>query len=355
MSVGGEGREADVIVVGAGVAGLATAWAVAGRGMRVSLLEQFTVGHRFGSSHGDARIFKLSYPDEEFVRLAQSSLVEWRQLEQACGEEILSLVGSLDVGGIAGRREALDACGVAYEFVDATTIETRFGLAVRRDAVALFQPEGGVLHADRARAAFLHVAEANGVTLVEHARVDRLVVNSGSILLETTAGTFGARAVVVTAGAWVNRIVGGIGLALNVTPTRETVAYFEARTTHPVPTLSEWRPDEGRVNYGLVNRNGLLKVGVSGSGSPTDPDEQGQIDQAVVREASDWAARHFVLVDDAPVSAESCLYTNTSDERFILEQHERLIVGSACSGHGFKFAPAVGRRLAAMALDAAVS
>ena len=131
MSARSERREADVIVVGAGVAGLATAWAVAGRGRSVCLLEQFTVGHRFGSSHGDARIFKLSYPDEEFVRLAQSSLVEWRQLEDACGEEILSLLGSLDVGGIAGRREALDACGVAYEFVDAATIETRFGLAVR--------------------------------------------------------------------------------------------------------------------------------------------------------------------------------------------------------------------------------
>ena len=51
-----------------------------------------------------------------------------------------------------------------------------------------------------------------------------------------------------------------------------------------------------------------------------------------------------------PVGAETCLYTTTADESFLLERRGRVVVGSACSGHGFKFAPAVGERLARLAL-----
>ena len=77
--------DAEVVVVGAGVMGLATARALARAGRHVALCEQFEVGHERGSSHGGSRIIRLSYPDERWVRLAQESYPLWRELEAECG------------------------------------------------------------------------------------------------------------------------------------------------------------------------------------------------------------------------------------------------------------------------------
>jgi len=72
-----------VAVVGAGVMGLATARALAQRGHDVTVYEQFEVGHERGSSHGTSRIFRLSYDDEYWIRLAQRSYELWRELERS--------------------------------------------------------------------------------------------------------------------------------------------------------------------------------------------------------------------------------------------------------------------------------
>jgi sarcosine oxidase len=100
--------------------------------------------------------------------------------------------------------------------------------------------------------------------------------------------------------------------------------------------------------------DGTLKIGVHRGGPVTDPDEIGCVDEDTIRWEAEWAARHYDLCSPTPVASETCLYTNTPDERFIIERHGRLVIGSACSGHGFKFAPVIGERLAALALEVAV-
>ena len=94
-----------------------------------------------------------------------------------------------------------------------------------------------------------------------------------------------------------------------------------------------------------------LKVGAHHAGTETDPDADGVPDEALVERIAAWVGERLPDVDPEPVGAETCIYTSTADESFVLERRGRVVVGSACSGHGFKFAPAVGRRLAALALD----
>ena len=84
----------------------------------------------------------------------------------------------------------------------------------------------------------------------------------------------------------------------------------------------------------------------------TDPDDEPEPDERVAAWVAGWATTRYADVGDA-LGAETCLYTNTADEEFVLERHGRVVVGSACSGHGFKFAPVVGRTLAALAREAA--
>ena len=232
-------RDAEIVVVGAGVAGLAAARALAGDGRDVLLLEQFELGHARGSSHGATRIFRLSYPEPHWVRLAQASLPLWRELEREAGEPLLSTEGSLDVGAPEPNRAALAACGAAFELLDAQVAERRFSLTLPPGAV-LHQPDGGVLRADRALAALLASALAAGARVVERTRVVALKEEGAGVRIDTAAGALRARAAVVTAGAWAAALLAGAGIELPVVATRETVCHFRLPGAPPRPSLIDW-------------------------------------------------------------------------------------------------------------------
>ena len=342
---------ADIAVVGAGIMGAATARALARAGHDVVLLEQFEVGHARGSSHGAARIFRLVYDDPHYVRLAQRALPLWRELEAESGEAILATTGSLDLGpGSDERGQALAECGVEFDVVDGADLRSRYPLRIGDGTAALLQADGGVLNAAAALRALLR-----GVRLLEHTRVT--AIDDGRVRFD--GGSLEAQAIVVTAGAWVSRLVEPLGIRLPVTPTRESVAYFSIATDREYPTVIDWRVPDGydllpRANsiYALPSPDGL-KVGVHRAGPPTDPDEEGAVGAEVVRCASDWVGRYCDGAEATPVRTETCLYTNMPDESFVCERHGRVVVGSPCSGHGFKFAPLVGQQLAELALEAA--
>ena len=112
------GRDADIVVIGAGITGVATARALAQAGRGVILVEQFGPGHDRGSSHGASRIFRLSYPDPHYVRLAQGALQSWKELEAECGEQLIVQTGGLDFGAVAAENaRALASCGVRHELL----------------------------------------------------------------------------------------------------------------------------------------------------------------------------------------------------------------------------------------------
>jgi sarcosine oxidase len=295
-----------VAVVGAGINGVAAAYALACGGDEVTLYEQFRIGHTLGSSHGASRIFRLAYPEAEWVRLAQESLAGWRALEADSGETLLELNGLVELAppGAESSRAALEACGARFE--EPTEVA---GLALPGRGSVIFQA----------------VAR-----LVEEAHIEHL-------------DALDADVVVVTAGPWARRLVPD----LPVEPTRETVCYF--RLAGAPPSVVDYGTERGDCFYALRDPEGGIKAGLHGSGLPADPDAEGPPDPTVVELVCDWVGARFPGVDPAPVRVETCFYTCTDDERFLLERRGRIVVGSACSGHAFKFAPAVGERLAALA------
>jgi sarcosine oxidase len=322
---------AEVAVVGAGLNGLATAWALDRRGVDVVVYEQFDLGHVRGSSHGRTRIFRLAYPEEQWVRYAQEALEGWRELERESGEKLLALDGLLELlrRGVRSSREALEACGARCELLTREETERRFGVRPAGDADVLFQPDAGVVFADRALSAF-----ARGLRIETGQRVESLDELDEPV-------------VVVTAGPWARRLLAPLGIELPVVETRETVAYFHFEG--PVPSVVAEVVTRGHGFYSLSDPIHGLKVGSHMRGARADPDEDGGPDEALVQEIADWTRERFPGADPRPVHAESCFYTTTDDERFVLERHGRIVVGSACSGHGFKFGPATGKRLAALA------
>ena len=356
-------READIAVVGAGVVGVATARALAGHAGSVILLERFELGHGHGSSHGTSRIFRLNYPDERFVRMAIAASSAWRELEAARGEKLVERVGCLDIGPAAhGIARALAACGVGHEELSADRVAARWPIRLEAGETAIFQPDGGITYADRAYAALLGEALERGLEVRDRTLVRSLTPDRSSVVLRLEAGELRARAVVVTAGAWAAGLLGPAGIELAVVPTRETVTYVRHPGAEHVPAVIDYgRPTP--VGEGGVERAGQsafalaapgvgLKAGLHHSGPPTDPDDEGAPDPHLAERISEWVSSRYPDAAET-LGAETCLYTNTADEEFVLERHGRVVVGSACSGHGFKFAPIVGRTLAALAREAA--
>lgn len=308
-------------VVGAGVMGAATAWALRARGADVTVYEQFDLDNARGSSHGRSRIFRIAYPDPYWIRLAQEAYEGWKGLDP----DVLGLFGLVELASDPAltSARALDECGVPYEMTDALE-----GVAIPDGWTALRAADAGVVYADRAIHAFL-----DGVDVRTNTRVESL-------------DDVDADVVVVTAGAWVGRLVAGVDAKV----TRETVAYFR-REGPPPPSVVDIAADGGHDMYSLYDPLHGLKAGAHHAGAPADPDEPGEPDPAIVERIAAWVAERFPGVDPDPVETDTCLYTTTADYGFVLDRRGRVVVGSACSGHGFKFAPAVGRRLAALALS----
>ena len=328
--------QAEVAVVGAGIMGSAAAYALARQGRDVVLLEQFRVGNNRGSSHGRSRIVRLAYPEVEFVELAKEAFAGWRKLEEESGQELLELNGLLELveSSAQSSADALGAAGAEYELLDADGAESRWPVGVPDGWTVLFQPEAGIVRADLAHRAFVDGALVHGARLEEETRVESL-------------GELDAKVIVVTTGPW----VGEFFPDLPVRTTRETVAYFR-REGAALPAVAQLDPEtRGHLIYSLHDPLHGLKAGVHHGGAAVGPDEPGEPDPAVVERVAEWIARTYPDADPHPVGAETCMYTTTPDEHFILERRGKVVIGSACSGHGFKFAPAIGNRLAALAAD----
>ncbi len=316
-----------VAVVGAGIMGAATAWQLARRGADVVVHEQFEPDHARGSSHGRSRIVRLAYPDPEWVRFAAEARDGWAELEQESGMRLLELHGLVEV---ASRPEHTSAAGLAAERIEHSFLTpdeaAAFGVAVPDGWVALHEPSGGIGLADDARHAFL-----DGLDVRYGSRVDDLEALDADV-------------VVVTAGSWVGRFFPDLPLKV----TRETVAFF--RQENVPPSVVELGTGGDHLMFSLHDPVHGLKAGAHHAGTETNPDEVGEPDAALVERIAAWVADRLPNADPEPVLAETCLYTTTPDERFILERRGNVVIGSACSGHGFKFAPAVGKRLADLAL-----
>ena len=326
---------AKITIIGAGVVGCATAWALSGRGADVTLVEQFEPGHPRGSSHGRTRIVRLAYPDPAWVALAEESLEAWRALEAESGRELLGLYGLVELCANVEltSRDVLAARGIEHRLLDEQELG-RLGVTLPAGWVALWQAEAGVVYAERALEALLELARAQGVRVETGRRVE-------------SVDHVDADVVVVTAGAWAPKLVSG----LPVRVTRETVAYFN-RAGPPTPSIGELDPvTRGHAMYALHDPVHGLKAGAHHAGHEADPDQAAPADPQLVERIAGWVRARFPDVDPEPAGSEPCLYTNTADESFLLERRGRVVVGSACSGHGFKFAPAVGRRLADLALE----
>ena len=358
-------RTVDVAVVGLGAMGAAALHDLAGRGVRVLGIEQFEPGHDRGSSHGESRIIRLSYFEHpDYVPLLRSAYANWRALEAESGETLLTVTGILEAGHpgsevVRGSQRASQKHGLAHEMLDATEVARRFpAFRLPADWTAHFQPDGGFLRPERAIHAFVEAAIKRGAETWTGTRVLSIRSGPGGITIDTSRGPVEAGSVVVAAGPWIGEFAPA--LKPHLTLTRQVLGWF-------APAAPElMRP--GRCPVFILDRGedacygfpDFAGTGVkAASHGPTrilaradDLHQDGDaLDEAQIRRA----LMPLVPAADGPLlRLKTCLYTRTPDEFFVVDHapsDPRIVLASPCSGHGFKFASAMGAVLGDLAVE----
>ncbi len=358
--------EYDAIVVGLGGIGSAAAYRLAATpGARVLGLEQFELGHDRGASQDVSRITRRSYHRREYVELAITAQVAWREIEAASGETILTMTGGLDLAP-PGAAESIDdyatamtEASVPFEWLDAVDV-ARHWPQWRLDpgTRGLFQADAGIADPDRGNAAHQRLARSAGATLLEHIRVSEIRDHGGELEVRTADGrTFTTASVVVAADAWTNELLAPLGVELPLSVTREQVTWFAPRDPDGFAAnrFPIWIWLDQPSFYGFPTyRSGGPKVGEDVGGRPTTADGRTFITDpdCLARVERFLAARMPGAVGPA-IKTKTCLYTLTPDRDFVLDRvpgHPGVMVALGAA-HAYKFAALFGTLLAALALD----
>jgi len=360
-----------VLITGGGIVGCATAYAVAKAGHRVTLIEQFKVGHALGSSHGPSRIIRLAYDGADYVRMAQASYVGWRALEAKANVRLLEIIGGYDIGvpgteAINGIRDTFVQTGVPFTPMTGAQMMTQFPqMHIPADMDVLYQADYGLLHADACVATFVAQARQHGATIVEDECVTAIHPSATHVEVQTSRQHYSADRIIVCAGSWMNKVLEPIGLYLPLKTTKEMSAYYRPHDPQEFmpgrfPLFLQRHPGSTVIGNAFpIFGSPYVKVILDRNGVVVDPDDTDRsVHQPSLDKLKAYAAATLPTLGDDLVEVATCRYTLTPDEHFILDRHPahaNIIIGSPCSGHGFKFAPVLGQILSDLALRGATS
>ncbi|SDT61507.1 sarcosine oxidase [Pseudarthrobacter equi] len=365
----------DYVVVGAGLAGAATAWQLAARGHQVTLLERDVPAAHDASSHGSARIFRYAYPDPFYTHAVLDSKALWDGLAAETGTELITPFGAVDYGPT--RQPALLAgvlagAGIDHELLSAAEARSRWP-QIAFDTEVLWHPGAGVIDAETSVNAMVALAVRHGARVLTGwtlERVERLGSGPGAVyrLHSATGGTLDAGNVVISAGGWLPRLLDSLPLPAGFlaglpefTVRQEQAFHFRYREDFGFsatnwPTFIHKAADIQA--YGLP---GGRDAGFAGqkvaeyNGGPLIPsaaDQTGRVDPANRTRVVDYVSRYLPGLDPEPYAETTCLFTNTPTEDFLIDRADNLTVVSPCSGHGAKFAPLIGQWAADLATGA---
>jgi len=357
----------DVIVLGGGTMGTAAAWDLAKRGVRSLVLEQFPHIHNLGSHGGKTRIIRHAYAESpEYVPLVQRADDLWLELEQTSGQKILHRTGGIELAAPGFRharaaRESAIVHGLPHEWLSPDEANRRWPvLTVPEDWDALYSPQAGFLLTDAALSSLATVSRRLGVHIQDHEPVVDWGSAADEVWVRTTKSTYRGDRLIITAGAWAGAMLADMDLPLTVLRKVLWWLAVDRPERFALGELPVFIADSrhGEI-YGFpIHDHAGLKIANHAGGDPTTVETVDRVAHDEEKSAVvALASALFHGVTDRVLESAVCLYTVTPDTDFIIDLHPtlpRVTVAAGFSGHGFKFATAVGEHLAALALDSNV-
>jgi len=347
----------DFCVIGGGIMGLATAYTLSKTSnSRILVLDRYGVGSEYSSSNDVNRVFRYSYGnDQQYTTMAVESLRLWRELERESRQDLLLPTGLLLLQGAdenANRfNEAsyrtLSQMKLGADRLEREDLKKRFPQF--RSEEAFFDPHGGVLLASKALEAFQSLAKARGVRF-QQGRAQEIVFEDHPYVKTETHERIEFRKLVVTIGLWSNSLLRN--RLTRIRPTRQQLIYFKPRNG-----LDHFRAESCPVfftdrHYGLPAAGiDAVKVSPKELSESVDPESAKRtVDEEQIVGCRE-ACRRYVpeLAEGEVVRTKVCLYDMTENSDFVIDKGPEstdVVYGYGFSGHGFKFAPLIGRLLA---------
>ena len=357
----------DVVVIGAGAMGGAAACHLAREGQKTLLLEQFALDHPFGSSYGHSRIIRYAYDHPAYIEMARKVFPMWADLEAESGEALYMRTGGLDFGRpdwphFAATRQSMLDQNIYFEELLPDEVTKRFPqFRLDEDMLGLFQPDAGLVRPSRTVKTLVRLAQQSGADFIDNCPVTRIEPSTNGVTVHTAHERYEAARLVVCAGSWAKTLLESTGLKLPLQPTRQQLLFFESDDSRydasQLPIYIFW--DEV-VYYGVGGADGGgFKCAQHGIDAPVTPDAVDRShDPQYETRVRDFMRKHIPAMAERPmIESRVCLYTMTPDEHFVIDRHPdypHIAIAAGFSGHGFKFAPLVGRMLARLACGDAV-
>jgi sarcosine oxidase len=360
--------EYDVAVVGLGAMGSSAVYHLARRRQRVLGIDAFEMGHTMGSYHGESRIIRMAYFEHpNYVPLLRRAYALWRRLENDSGADLLRITGGIFVGApesdlVSGSQRSAREHGLSHSMLDAAQIRKLYPMFSPGEAdIALYEDAAGVLFSERCVATHLSLAAQHGATLRHGEPVERIDAHADGIALHTAHGSYTAGKVVVTAGAWVNKLLPDIPVAAERIP----LFWFQPRANPEQFDLGKfpiviWSAGELGDFY-LTPHIEIpgVKVGKHRFDLVCDPATVDRTtSSADERELRAFVERCIPSLAGPVSQSRVCLYENSPDLHFLVDRHPTLpnvVVAAGFSGHGFKFASVIGDLLADLATTGTTS
>jgi sarcosine oxidase len=351
-------RSFNVIVAGLGAMGSATACHLARRGQRVLGLDRWSPGHPFGSSHGDSRIIREIYFEHPmYVPIVRRAYELWRELEARTGRTLLQEVGGLMIGPpdgevVTGTIESAAAWNMPHDVLSAGDLARRYpAFRMSQGDVAVLDRRAGVLAPEACNRAHLDLAASAGATLQFDEEVLSWSADGAGVRVTTGRGTYVAGTLALCAGARTQTLLPHVKLPLEV--ERQVQFWFDvdpSDSRFAAEGFPIWAYEftRGRICYGFPRMARGLKAAVmhGGESCASADDVRRTIEPAEVEPLRRALANVLPELATAPVCDSAvCLFTNMPDGHFLIDvhpAHRQVLISSPCSGHGFKFASAIG-------------
>jgi sarcosine oxidase len=354
----------DVIVLGVGGVGSAALCNLACRGARVLGIDRYSPPHDRGSTHGTTRVIRQAYFEHpDYVPLLVESYRLWHDLEQQAGCQLLHETGLVEIGAaggivVPGVLRAANDHGLNVEQLSANEVQRRWpGLRVPETMDGVYEPEAGYLLVEECVRAHLESAAAAGAKLLRDTEAHQWEANGDGVRVLTNAGEYAAASLVIAAGPWANSLLSSLQLRLAV--LRKPLFWFACESpwyeTGPGFPVFLFELPAG-IFYGFpkLDDRGVKVAEHTGGQVVADPAKVNrEIDAGEEGSLRDFLAAHLPNVLPRVTDHTVCLYTMSLDEHFLVDRHPdhpNVVFAAGLSGHGFKFAPVLGRALAELAL-----
>ncbi len=344
-------RTYDIAVVGGGVFGLATALELARRGRTVAVIDRLGSGHPATSSTGASRSIRIAYDQPLYVRLAVEAIESWRRLEGETGRRILHLTGQIDLGPekkLRSIQDTVHSLGGTITMCDAAGLRRHMPeLAPRADEVGLFHADGGTVMAEQGMLALAEAAKRKGVAIFAPERVTGIDLGTTPATVVTDKQRLRATRVVLSAGPWSGALLESLGIHVPLAPAVAQVTFLDAPGQVDRPGVAEWETYETGGVYGHPVPGIGYKIALDAGAAGWDPDvTEWTPDPQEERRILEWVAQRMPGMPRKVQRTQRHPWTMTPDADFIVDSRGALTLACGCSGHAFKFGPALGRLVA---------